>query len=116
QCGIAPRRAHCSSTLTLSGARDLCRAFQGTSSRRAATSPGGRYAGTRGARGAWSSRMTPLRFFYSESEIYESTEPAFYDATAIPAVRHILAHYDTIQAELADYLDGRFTIRPLNPS
>jgi aspartyl/asparaginyl beta-hydroxylase (cupin superfamily) len=56
-----------------------------------------------------------LRFFYEESEVYESAEPAFYDAEAIPAVREVLANYEMIRAELADYVAGAFTITPVNP-
>jgi aspartyl/asparaginyl beta-hydroxylase (cupin superfamily) len=59
--------------------------------------------------------MTPLRFFYSESEIYDSPEPAFYDAEAIPAVREVLAHYEMIRAEVADYIDSALAIKPVNP-
>ncbi len=60
--------------------------------------------------------MTNLRFFYSESEIYDSSDPVFYDADAIPEVREILASYDIIREEVSGYVDDTFAIKPLNPN
>lgn len=58
-----------------------------------------------------------LVFFYDDSDEYVSDDPAFYpDPEQFPEVRYILRHYDTIRAEVRDYVAGRFDITYAHPS
>ena len=61
--------------------------------------------------------MPNLRFFYDDSEIYESDDPVFYpDPERFPEVGYVLDNYATIRREATDYLSGTIDIPYFNPS